>query len=75
MNITIEDVANHFRCDTHSAFKIAKLLSSSTDTSMIVPDIADFTFAGVRYSLLRTQDEWVLVRSTTVRSANLEDII
>lgn len=75
MVIVPEDVAHHFNCDLDSAAKITRILVSSTDVSMIVPDIVDFTFCGVSYSLVRTIDEWVMIRAVSTRSSNLEDVL
>ena len=75
MIIHISDVADHFSCDYATSIKITNLLLKASDVSMAVDDIVDFSFCGVRYSLLSTVTDWVLIRSTTVRVENIDDIL
>lgn len=75
MIIHIRDVANHFSCDFATATKISNFLLKASDVSMVVEDIVDFSFCGVRYSLLRTAKDWVLIRSMTVRAENIDDVL
>lgn len=75
MVIHISDVADHFSCDYRAAIKITNILLKSEDVSMVVDDIVDFSFCGMRHSLIRTDNDWVLTRSVTVRSENLEDVL
>lgn len=75
MIINIRDVAEHFSCDYATATKINNFLLKASDVCMAVEDIVDFSFCGVRYSLLRTATDWVLIRSTTVRAENIDDVI
>ena len=75
MVILISDVAEHFNCSSASAAKITQLLMKSSDVYMTAKDIADFNFCGVKYSLIRSGDEWIMVHSTTARSTNLDDLL
>ena len=75
MIICVRDVAEHFSCDYATATKITNFLLKASDVSMAVEDIVDFSFCGVRYSLLRTATDWVLIRSTTARAENIDDIL
>lgn len=75
MVILISDVANHFNCSPGSAAKITNLLMKSSDVNMAVEGIVDFNFCGVRYSLIRSDHEWVMVRSTVTKSSNIDDVL
>lgn len=75
MVILISDVAEHFNCSSASAAKITQLLMRSSDVYMAVRGIVDFNFCNVKYSLIRSGDEWIMVHSTTARSNNLDDLL
>lgn len=75
MIIYVRDVAEHFSCDYATATKITNFLLKASDVCMAVEDIVDFSFCGVRYSLLRTATDWVLIRSTTARAENIDDVL
>ena len=75
MIIHIKDVAEHFSCDYDIAVKINNFLLKASDVCMTVEGIVDFSFCGVRYSLLRTATGWVMVRSMTVRAESIDDVL
>lgn len=75
MVFSIQDVAEHFNCSPISASKISNILTKASDVSMVVKDIVDFNFCGVKYSLIRSNGEWILIRSTVTRSINLEGVL
>lgn len=75
MVILISDVEEHFNCSSISAVKITRLLMRSSDVCMKVKGVADFKFCGVMYTLTSQEGEWIMVRSTVTRSANLDDVL
>lgn len=75
MVFTIQDVAEHFNCSLASAAKISNILTKASDVSIVVKDIVDFNFCGVKYSLIRSRGEWILIRSTVTRSIDLEGVL
>ena len=75
MVILISDVAEHFNCSTTSSAKITKILNKSCDVNMILKGVIEFKFCGVRYSLIKSEDEWIMVRSTIIKGNNLDDVL
>ena len=75
MVIVIKDVADHFNCDILSANKIIRLLMKSPEVYMDKKGTVDFKFCGVMYSLTRSDDNWLMTRSITSMSNNLDDIL
>lgn len=75
MVVLINDVAEHFNCSTASAAKITQLLKKSSDVYMGVKDVAIFTFCGVKHSLIKSENEWIMIHSTTARSTDLDDLL
>nr|DAK81916.1 MAG TPA: hypothetical protein [Caudoviricetes sp.] len=75
MVILINDVAQHFNCSIISADKIIRLLMKATDINMNTKNTVDFKFCGVMYTLSRHDGDWIMVRSMTTRSSNLDDTI
>jgi hypothetical protein len=75
MVILINDVAEHFNCSPISAAKITRYLTRSSDVDMKTKGVVDFKFAGVTYTLTRHEYDWIMIRSTTMRSTNLDDVL
>ena len=75
MIITIKDVEEHFDCSLASAAKITNILLKAVDVRMDIKKSADFNFAGTKYTLIRTKNDWCLIRYRLERSNNLDDLI
>jgi hypothetical protein len=75
MVILISDVAEHFNCSTASAAKITQFLTKASNVHMVCKDVAIFSFCGVKYTLIRSENEWIMLRSTTARSTDLDDLL
>lgn len=74
MIILISDVEEHFNCSTISAAKITRFLMKATDVNMNTKNIVDFKFCGIMYTLSKHDDDWIMVRSMSIRSSNLDDV-
>lgn len=74
MIILINDVADHFNCSLISAAKITRFLMKATDVNMSIKNTVDFKFVGVMYTLSKHDGDWIMVRSMTTRSSNIDDI-
>ena len=75
MVILISDVAEHFNCSLISAAKITRFLMKATDVNMNIKNAVDFKFCGIMYTLSKHDGDWIMVRSMSTRSTNLDDII
>lgn len=75
MIIVVNDVANHFNCDSLTAAKITRFLMRSSDVVMCEKGVIDFKFCGVTYSLTKTGTDWLMVRAVTVRGENVDDVL
>lgn len=75
MIITINDVANHFNCDSLTAAKITRFLMRSSDLVMDEKGVIDFKFCGVTYSLTKTETDWLMVRAVIVRGENIDAVL
>ena len=75
MDIHIGDVVNNFNCDYVTATKITNILLRATNVSMLVKDMAEFSFCGVQYCLIKSKDGWIMARGLTVRSENIDDVL
>ena len=74
MIICISDVAENFKCDNLTATKITSLLLKSSNVSLF-ERTAEFSFAGVRYSLYKLPHEWMMVRSTITMGETIDDLL
>lgn len=74
MIILISDVAEHFNCSLISAAKITRFLMKATDVNMNTKNMVDFKFCGIMYSLSKHDGDWIMVRSASTRSSNLDDV-
>lgn len=75
MVILISDVADHFNCDYSTATKITNVLLKANNVSMVAKGFAEFSFSGVRYSLVKSKHDWIMVRGVTTRSENIDDLL
>lgn len=75
MIILINDIANHFNCSPNSAAKITNFLMRSRDVTMTTKGVVEFKFCGITYTLSRSDGEWIMVRSSVMRSTNLDDVL
>lgn len=74
MIILIGDVVEHFNCSLISAAKITRFLMKATDVNMNTKNMVDFKFCGIMYTLSRHDGDWIMVRSISTRSSNLDDV-
>lgn len=74
MIILIGDVVEHFNCSLISAAKITRFLMKATDVNMNTKNMVDFEFCGIMYTLSRHDGDWIMVRSISTRSSNLDDV-
>lgn len=74
MIICISDVAENFKCDNLTATKITNLLLRASNVSLS-ERMAEFSFAGIRYSLYKTSHDWTMVRSTVTRSETIDGVL
>ena len=74
MIILISDVAEHFNCSLISAAKITRFLMKATDVNMNTKNMVDFKFCGTMYTLSKHDGDWIMVRSMSTRSSNLDDM-
>lgn len=75
MVILIGDVVEHFNCSLISAAKITRFLMKATDVNMNTKNMVDFKFCGIMYTLSRHDGDWIMVRSISTRSSNLDDVL
>lgn len=75
MTAFIQDVAEHFNCSLILADKIIRLLMKSSNVCMKNKGVVDFKFCGILYTLSRSEDDWVMVRSMVTRSTDLDDLL
>ena len=75
MIVVVQDVAEHFNCNGLTAAKITRFLMRCSDIHMDTEKEIDFSFCGVRYCLIKTLNDWLMIRSVTKSSEDIDEVL